>query len=182
MPLYPSNNNNTIVSTLNDNVSSDNSVEFIISTQTIMDMYGVYLATIISEIDGQIYYLNDMNEWVEEKVDKLINNITPIYIELDTTSVEYISIVVIVNDIKYQASVLKNKIEIVKTDIIVDSLKHTGNFLIDYKNDNEIFKIDCIKDYYEYINDTTINYVNFKDGKNIELRNIRGYKDGKYNF
>lgn len=182
MPLYPSNNNNTIVSTLNDNVSSDNSVEFIISTQTIMDMYGVYLATIISEIDGQIYYLNDMNEWVEEKVDKLINNITPIYIELDTTSVEYISIVVIVNDIKYQASVLKNKIEIVKTDIIVDSLKHTGNFLIDYKNDNEIFKIDCIKDYYEYINDNTINYVNFKDGKNIELRNIRGYKDGKYNF
>ena len=86
------------------------------------------------------------------------------------------------NDIKYQASVLKNKIEIVKTDIIVDSLKHTGNFLINYKNDNEIFKIDCIKDYYEYINDTTINYVNFKDGKNIELRNIRGYKDGKYNF
>ena len=61
MTLYPSNNNNTIVSTLNDNVSSDNSVEFLVSTQTIMDMYGVYLATIISEIDGQTYYLNEVS-------------------------------------------------------------------------------------------------------------------------
>lgn len=182
MTLYPSNNNNTIVSTLNDNVSSDNSVEFLVSTQTIMDMYGVYLATIISEIDGQTYYLNDANEWVEEKVDKLINNVTPIYIELDTTSVNYISVVVIVNDIHYQASVLKNKIEVVETDIVVNSLKHVGDFLIDYKNDKEIFKIDCIKNYYEYINDTTINYTAFEDGSNIELINIRGYKDGKYNI
>ena len=180
MTIHASNNNNTIVSTLNDNVASENTVEFVISTQTIMDMYGVYSVCVSVDTDGVVYYLNDNNELVDEKVYKVINNVTPIYIEFDTTSAGYISVVTEVNNINYQASILKHRIPTVVTDLSVTTLTHNGSSLIDYHNATEVYKISTFKDYYEYIDDLTINYSEYGNGSEIELKNIRGYKDGKF--
>ena len=177
MKLHPSNNNNTIVSTLNDNVASDNSVEFMISTKTIIEMYGNYSCKISSIIDGNIYYLNEDNEWVEKEVYKTIMNITPIYITQDTTNISYMSIVVEANGINYQASIIKNNIEIIETELEFDSILHNGTNLIGTIN-NEYYNIELIKDYYEFIDDTLINYKNYTDDTSVI--NIKGYKDDKY--
>ena len=76
--------------------------------------------------------------------------------------------------------VIKHRIPTVITDLSVTTLTHNGSSLIDYHNATEVYKISTFKDYYEYIDDLTINYSEYGNGSEIELKNIKGYKDGKF--
>ena len=177
MPLHSSNNNNSIVSLLDGNIMEDNMVEFQITCKDLVEEYGNISVVISINVDGRIFYLSDTNEWVTDKVFKFLYNKNPIYISYDTLGIQYISVVTECNGTSYQASIVKNKIDIKGTGVVVDKMYHNGVDLIGlYKNELSI--LTPVKDYYEFNDDTSISYDNYD--KNTTLINVKGQLDGEY--
>lgn len=177
MPIYSSNNNNSIVSALQSNVMEQNEVEFQILCKDLVEEFGNISVNISINVDGRIYYLDDNNEWVTDKVYKFLYNKNPIYVSYDTYGIGYISVVLECNGIPYQASIVKNKVEGKGTGVVVDKLYHNGVDLIGTHKD-ELFTIEIVKDYYEFNNDNSISYDDY--GRDTTLLNINGQLDGEY--
>ena len=121
--------------------------------------------------------MSDNNEWVTDKVFKLLYNKNPIYISYDTLGIQYISVVVECNDISYQSSIVKNKIDVKGTGIVVDKMYHNGVDLVGVYG-NELSVLNLVKDYYEFNDDTNISYDNYNES--TTLLNIKGHLDGDY--
>lgn len=177
--LHSSNNNNSIVTILDENsASNDGEVDVQILIKDIVENYGNVSVRISVNIDGIIYYLNDQNDWVEEPVYKLLNNNNPIYVSQNVQDCTYFSVVLEFNNISYQASYVKNRVDMVPHDVYVREAYHNGTDLIVKKDDNEYYKLVLEKDYYEFRNDNEIYYDNITN--DTTLINERGYKDGEY--
>lgn len=177
MPLHSSNNNNSIVTLLDGNIMEDNMVEFQITCRDLVEEFGNISVIISINVDGRIYYLSDNNEWVTDKVFKFLYNKNPIYISYDTLGIQYISVVVECNDISYQSSIVKNKIDVKGTGIVVDKMYHNGVDLVGVYG-NELSVLNLVKDYYEFNDDTNISYDNYNES--TTLLNIKGHLDGEY--
>lgn len=177
MPIHSSNNNNSIVSLLDSNIMEDNLVEFQVLCKDLVEEFGNISVNLSINVDGKMLYLNDNNEWVEDKVFKFLYNKNPIYVSYDTKGIGYVSVVLECNGISYQSSVVKNKIEVKGTSVVVDKLYHNGNSLVGIVG-KQLFKLNLEKDYYEFNNDNSISYDNYNS--NTTLLNIKGQLDGEY--
>lgn len=178
LELHSSNNNNSLVTILDENsAATTGNVEVQILTKDIVENYGNVSVQISVNIDGSVYYLNDFNDWVEEPVYKLLNNTNPIYVEQDVKNSTYFSVVMEFNTVKYQASFIKHRVNLVPQDVFVSEAYHNGTNLI-VKKDNEYHTLNFEKDYYEFRNDNSIQYDGYN--KNITLLDERGYTDGDY--
>lgn len=157
MPIHPSNNNNSIVSVLTEDSYLDNTIEFQINTKDILESFGnvSILIKLVSE-KGTLYLSTD-NDWVEEFTYKFVNNINPIYIEMDVSELHYLSLEVSFNSVVYQASVRKDDIPLTDTNLMYDEILHTGSSLIGVR-DNIYYSILCEKDYYEIIGNNKLSY------------------------
>lgn len=174
MPLYPSNNNNSLVSLLTDDAHSDNLVEFQISTKEIIEDYGNVSVKIRINSNKGTLYLNDDNDWVKDPVNKFLNNKNPIYIELDTTDYEYISVEMEFNSIVYQASIRRDTIDLQQFDIELDDMLHDGDSLIGIK-DNRYYKINLEKDYFEIVGKSDLTYSKYEESR-FKIISLKGNK------
>lgn len=176
MKIYPSNNNNTIISVLSEDSYFDNVVEFCINPKDIIQNFGYVSAQITLQSDVGILYLNNENEWVSEKCYKFLDNINPIYIEISVSDYKHVSVELLFNNVTYQASVRKDDIDLVDQGVVLDNLLFDGLDLIGVHNDS-YYKVELIKDYYEIVNDTKICY-DFYDKQINSTSTIRGYRYG----
>lgn len=157
MMIHPSNNNNSIVSVLTEDSYLDNMIEFQINTKDILEGFGnvSVLIKLVSE-KGTLYLSTD-NEWVEEFTYKFVNNANPIYIEMDVSELQYLSLEVSFNSVVYQSSVRKDDITLTDTKLKYDEILHTGLTLIGVR-DNSYYSILYEKDYYEIVGNNKIAY------------------------
>lgn len=175
MPIHPSNNNNSIVSVLTEDSYLDNVIEFQINTKDIVQSFGnvSILVKLVSE-KGALYLSNE-NEWVEEFTYKFVNNVNPIYIEMDVSELKYLSLEVSFNSVVYQASVRKDDIVTVDTGLQYDKIFHTGLELIGLR-DEKYFSIKFEKDYYELVGNNKISYSDYNPST-ILVKTTKGAKN-----
>lgn len=176
MIIHPSNNNNTLVSVLSEDSYFDNIVEFCISPKDIIQNYGHVSAQITLRSSTGVLYLNDNNDWISEPCYKFLNNLNPIYVEINVSEQEYVSIELLFNEVVYQSSVRKDDIPLIDQNTQIDDLLFDGLDLIG-KIGNNYFKIELIKDYYEIINDKKISY-SYYDKEVNSTSTIKGYRYG----
>lgn len=178
LELHSSNNNNSIVSIMDESSAANTGmVEVQIITKDIVENYGNVSVQISVNVDGNIFYLDESNDWVEQPVYKLLNNINPIYVTQDVKNCTYFSVILEFNTVKYQASHVKHYVDMTPFDVYVKSAYHNGQDVIVMKEDG-LHKLIITKDYYEFIDDNHIQYDNFTN--NTTLIDERGYKDGEY--
>lgn len=174
MPLHPSNNNNSFVSVLSEDAHLDNVVEFQINTKDIIEDYGNVSVQIRITSNTGTLYLDSDNNWVNEVSYKLLDNINPIYIELNVSQLDYISVELVFNSVVYQASIRKDIITISDTGILADDLLHDGDNLI-VKVGNKYSKVVLEKDYYEVVGTNKVAYSSY-DPTKYTVKNIKGNK------
>lgn len=172
MKLYSSNNNNTIVSLPVEDLEIENKIDFTICTKQLFEYYGNIETQIRYVTDKGVLYLDQHNSWSKDKVSKIINNINPIYLKLDIAPFKYISIEVEANGIVYQASVRRDDVPLVKTDIQLDDMYHNGDKLIGIK-DGKYYIINCEKDYVEVEYLQTLSYTNIDTDKHDFISTAR---------
>lgn len=174
MPLHPSNNNNSFVSVLSEDAHLDNVVEFQINTKDIIENYGNVSAQVRIISNSGTLYLDSDNNWVKETSYKLLDNVNPIYIELNVSELEYISVELIFNSVVYQASIRKDTIPLTRTGLSADDMYHDGDNLI-AKVGNKFAKIVLDKDYYEVVGTNKVAYSPY-DPSAYTIKNIKGNK------
>lgn len=174
MPIHPSNNNNSFVSVLSEDAHLDNVVEFQINTKDIIEDYGNVSVEIRINSNSGTLYLDSDNNWVKDKAFKLLDNVNPIYIELNVYDLEYISVELVFNQVVYQASVRKDVIRLTNTGITVDDMLHNGEDLIG-KVGNKFYRIVLEKDYYEIVGLNKVAYSKY-DPSQYTVKNIKGNK------
>jgi len=178
MELHSSNNNNAFVTIMDEHSAANTGeVEVQIITKDIVENYGNVSVKISVNIDGNVFYLNDQNDWVEEPVHKLLNNTNPIYVSQNVIDCTYFSVIMEFNAVKYQASHIKHRVNLEPHDVYVKSAFHNGNDIIVEKEDG-YHKLIVEKDYYEFRDDNSIQYDNLDSS--ITLLDEKGYKDGEY--
>lgn len=174
MPIYPSNNNNSLVSVLTEDAHLDNVVEFQINTKDIIEDYGNVSVQIRIISNTGTLYLNSNNDWVEEVSYKFLDNINPIYIELNVSQLTYISVELEFNSVVYQASIRKDIIPLTDTGLEIDDLIHNGEELI-AKIGTKYSKVILEKDYYEVVGKNKVAYSKY-DPTKYTVKNIKGNK------
>lgn len=174
MQLHPSNNNNSFVSVLSEDAHLDNVVEFQINTKDIIEDYGNVSVQIRIISNSGTLYLDSSNNWVKETSYKLLDNVNPIYIELNVSELEYISVELVFNSVVYQASIRKDTIPLTRTGLSADDMYHDGDNLI-AKVGNKFAKIVLDKDYYEVVGTNKVAY-SLYDPSAYTIKNIKGNK------
>ena len=120
--------------------------------------------------------MNDDNDWVSEQCHKFLNNLNPIYVEINVSDYEYVSVELLFNQVVYQSSVRKDDIPLTDQNIQIDDLLFDGLDLIG-KIGNNYFKIELVKDYYEIISDKKISY-SYYDKEINSTNTVKGYRYG----
>lgn len=174
MPLYASNNNNSLVSLLTNDAHIDNVVEFQIRTKDILTEFGKVSVQIRLRSDYGTLYLDDDNDWVKEPCYKFLTNSNPIYVELDTTGYGYVSVELDLGATTYQASIRKDNIELTSHDFYYDDILHDGDELIGIRG-NEYFNISLEKDYFEIVGASKFTYSEYHPN-DYKITNLKGNK------